>query len=76
MLESRPRMWPVDPKLVRIPAIRGRWAVEPGDQGGSRLTYQSFSEPGGSIPAFMIHGAQLDQIVHDVETLLDRLHHL
>ncbi|HRI52239.1 MAG TPA: START domain-containing protein [Pseudomonadota bacterium] len=64
---------PVDPKHVRIPAIRGRWLIEPEGAGGSRLTYQSFSEPGGSIPAFMIHGAQLDQIVHDVEGLLQRL---
>lgn len=64
---------PVDPKHVRIPAIRGRWLIEPDDKGGSRLTYQSFSEPGGTIPAFMIHGAQFDQIVHDVEGLLQRL---
>ena len=64
---------PVDPKYVRIPAIRGRWLIEPDDKGGSRLTYQSFSEPGGSIPAFLIHGAQFDQIVHDVEGLLQRL---
>lgn len=63
---------PVDPKHVRIPAIRGRWLIEPAGA-GSRLTYQSFSEPGGSIPAFMIHGAQFDQIVHDVEGLLTRL---
>jgi hypothetical protein len=64
---------PVDPKHVRIPAIRGRWLIEPATAGGSRLTYQSFSEPGGSIPAFMIHGAQFDQIVQDVEGLLKRL---
>lgn len=67
---------PVDPKYVRIPAIRGRWLIEPDDKGGSRLTYQSFSEPGGSIPAFLIHGAQFDQIVHDIEGLLQRLGNL
>jgi len=61
---------PVDPKHVRIPAIRGHWLIEPAGPGGSRLTYQSFSEPGGSIPAFMIHGAQFDQVVQDVEGLL------
>lgn len=64
---------PVDPKHVRIPAIRGRWLIEPDDKGGSRLTYQSFSEPGGTIPAFLIHGAQFDQMVHDIEGLLQRL---
>ncbi len=67
---------PVDPNYVRIPAIRGAWAVEPDDKGGSRLTYQSFSEPGGSIPAFMIHGAQFDQVIHDIERVQERLRNL
>jgi hypothetical protein len=64
---------PVDPKYVRIPAIRGGWSVEPDDKGGSRLTYQTFSEPGGSIPSFMIHGAQFDQCVNDVERVQEML---
>lgn len=64
---------PVDPKFVRIPAIRGSWSVEPDDKGGSRLTYQTFSEPGGSIPAFMIHGAHFDQCVTDVERVQEML---
>lgn len=63
----------VDPKYVRIPAIRGAWSAEPDGAGGSKLTYTSFSEPGGSIPAFLIHGAHFDQIVHDVKRLVERL---
>lgn len=62
-----------DPKYVRIPAIRGAWSAEPDGSGGSKLTYQSFSEPGGSIPSFLIHGAQFDQIVNDVKRLVDRI---
>lgn len=64
---------PVDPKHVRIPAIRGAWIIEPNADGGSFLTYQSYSEPGGSIPPFLIHGAQLDQLVADIERALERL---
>ncbi len=64
---------PVDPHFVRIPAIRGSWSIEPGEGGGSRLTYRTYSEPGGSVPAFMIHGAQVDQAISNVEGLLNRL---
>lgn len=64
---------PADPKYVRIPAIRGSWSVEGDDKGGSRLTYQTFSEPGGSVPSFLIHGAHFDQCVSDVERVLDML---
>ncbi len=64
---------PLTPAHVRIPVIRGRWAVEPDEQGGSRLSYQSFVEPGGSLPSFLVHGAQLNQLVHDIEELMGRV---
>lgn len=64
---------PLTPKHVRIPVIRGRWVVEPDEQGGSRLSYQSFVEPGGSLPSFLVHGAQLEQLVHDIEELMGRV---
>lgn len=67
---------PADPHYVRIPAIRGAWIAESDDKGGSRLIYQSYSEPGGSIPAFLIHGAQIDQFVSDLERVVDRLRQL
>ena len=64
---------PVPPKFVRIPAIRGSWTAESDGQGGTRLTYVSFSEPGGSIPAFLVHGAQFDSVVDSVLRLQDKL---
>lgn len=67
---------PEDRKHVRITRIRGAWIVEANGKGGSRLTYRSFSEPGGSIPAFLIHGAQFDQVIWDVERILERLSNL
>ncbi len=66
---------PPDPHFVRIPAIRGRWLVEaePGQPGSSHVTYQTYSEPGGSVPAFVIHGAQVDQVVRAIEALGARI---
>lgn len=63
---------PPDPKRVRLPVVRGAWTIEPAP-GGSRLTYVCYSEPGGSIPAFMVKGAQRDHAGIDVERVLARL---
>ncbi len=55
---------------VRIPIVRGAWIVERAATGGSRMTYLCYSEPGGSVPAFMVRGAQRDQVVVDVKRVL------
>ncbi len=60
---------PLRPHFVRIPVIRGGWIVEP-DGGGSFVTYLSYSEPGGSIPAWVTKGAQRDAAVFSVEASL------
>ncbi|MFO0577064.1 MAG: hypothetical protein U1A78_23920 [Polyangia bacterium] len=57
-------------KHVRIPIIRGEWTLVPRPEGGARVTFQCFSEPGGSVPAFMVRGAQQDQVVSDVRRIL------
>lgn len=79
---------PPDPGFVRIPRIEGGWLIEscdatsavsaptpeaPCQPGGSRLTYVSYSEPGGSVPAFVVRGAQADQTLNDVLRVIDRL---
>ncbi len=58
---------------VRIPMIAAGWMTEPDGAGGTRLTYYAFSEPGGSIPAFLVRGAQQDRSVADVARMLRRL---
>jgi hypothetical protein len=63
---------PPDPKFVRLPVVRGAWTIEAA-AGGSRLTYVCYSEPGGSIPAFLVRGAQQDQVPLDVNRILDRV---
>jgi hypothetical protein len=57
-------------KHVRIPIIRGEWTLVPTREGGAQVTFQCFSEPGGSVPAFMVRGAQQDQVVSDVRRVL------
>ena len=41
---------------VRISKLRGEWKFERADQGLTRVTYLVFSDPGGTIPTFMVEG--------------------
>jgi hypothetical protein len=58
---------------VRIPLIAAGWFVEPGARGGTRLGYFAYSEPGGSVPAFLVRGAQADRSLADVVRMVHRL---
>lgn len=41
---------------VRVSKLRGHWLFEPVDGGKTKLTYVVFTDPGGSIPAFLVEG--------------------
>lgn len=41
---------------VRITKVRGFWLFEPAEGGKTKLTYVILSDPGGSIPAFLVEG--------------------
>jgi hypothetical protein len=58
---------------VRITMIRAGWYVEPDGRGGTRLGYFAYSEPGGSVPAWLVRGAQADRSVADVVRMAKRL---
>ena len=58
---------------VRIPAIAAGWFVEPGAHGGTRLGHFAYSEPGGSVPAFLVRGAQQDSLLKEFVRVLARL---
>jgi hypothetical protein len=60
---------PPDARFVRLPMVRGAWTLVEAP-GGARVTYQCYSEPGGSVPAFIIRSAQQDQVATDVERML------
>jgi hypothetical protein len=57
---------------VRVPLIRGAWAVSSDGSGGSVLIYTCYSEPGGSIPAWVARGPQKDQFLFDMRRALRR----
>ena len=60
---------PPDPDFVRIPIVEGAWEFRP-DGTGTQITYTVYSEPGGSVPAFMVRGAQVDEALENVRFLL------
>jgi hypothetical protein len=62
---------PVDKNYVRMPMIRGLWTAAP-SAAGTSLSYVIYSDPGGSLPAFMARGAQVDQVFIDVERAVAR----
>jgi hypothetical protein len=64
---------PGNPKFVRLPVVRGAWTLEAAPSGATRLTYVCYSEPGGSIPAFLVRGAQQDHVAADVQQILAHL---
>lgn len=41
---------------VRVSKLRGHWLFEPVEGGKTKLTYVVFTDPGGSIPAFLVEG--------------------
>lgn len=76
---------PPAPGHVRVPVIRGDWIITPvapdpaarvdgSDRpaNGAQITYLCYSEPGGSIPAFMARGAQQEQVLIDIRRILAR----
>jgi hypothetical protein len=63
---------PPQPGFVRIPRIAGSWTVEPGEHGGTLISYVVFSEPGGNIPAWLARGGQRKSVVSFMKTILKR----
>lgn len=57
---------------VRITKLRGEWRFEPGAGGKTRVTYVIFSDPGGSIPAFMVEGSRRKIAVRWVKMIVAR----
>ena len=56
---------PPDPKYVRMPLVEGFWEVSPSADGGSVVRYEVYSEPGGSVPAFIIKEPQVNEALKD-----------
>jgi hypothetical protein len=52
--------------FVRLPVVRGKWTLTPAAT-ATHVVYECYSEPGGSVPAFLVRGAQQSQVARDVE---------
>lgn len=57
---------PMPDGYVRIQRLWGGWTFTPVD-GQTQLVYTQFSDPAGSIPAFLANGAQRDVAVETVK---------
>ncbi len=58
-------------KTASAAAVSGESAAA----AATRITYLCYSEPGGSIPAFMARGAQQDQVLIDIRRIVGRAQH-
>ena len=64
---------PPDKNHVRVPSIRGRWLIEPGSGSkGSRVLYEVFSDPGGTLPSWLLNTVQGEAVAKLVRAMLQR----
>ena len=64
---------PPNKDYIRVPAIRGRWQVEPGPDGkGAKLRYEVFSDPGGTLPSWLLNRVQGEAVGRLVRAMLQR----
>lgn len=63
---------PVRREFVRITKLWGSWHFEALPAGGVRVTYTSFSDPGGSIPAFLVKGPQRSAAITWMKRTMER----
>lgn len=68
---THPR-FPPKSGIVRLPRVEGECTIEPAEGGGSDISYVLFSDPGGSLPAFVARSAQRDSTVKWILDILRR----
>jgi hypothetical protein len=61
---------PPNPHYVRLTAVRGLWHIQPDGGSGSNISYQVYSEPGGSVPAFLVRGTLQDETMKELERVV------
>lgn len=63
---------PPVPDYVRVQVVRGMWEVVSKGPGSSQVTYHVYTDPGGSIPNFIINMANKKGVSRAVVALRDR----
>ena len=57
---------------IRVRNIRGGWELRPSASGGTDITYWMHSDPGGSIPAWIVNLVQKREVPKYIRLMLDR----
>lgn len=57
---------------VRITKLHGHWRFAPTPEGGSRVVYTVFSDPGGSVPAFLVRAGMKGSVLAWAKLVLRR----
>jgi regulatory protein YycH of two-component signal transduction system YycFG len=52
---NAPDKFPLDKDFMRIQEAGGEWLLEPLSEHQSKLTYQFYADPGGSLPAWLVN---------------------
>lgn len=63
---------PVQPGVVRMTKLRGSWVFDAVEGGKVRITYTIFSDPAGSVPAFLVRGPQRAAALTWLKRVIDR----
>lgn len=63
---------PLQSGFVRLTKLWGTWQFEALPAGGARVVYTSFSDPAGSIPAFIVKGPQRSAAIMWMKRTMDR----
>ena len=63
---------PPQPGRIRAPIVSGSCVIEPGENGGSTVTYEMLTDMGGSLPAWAARSAIRDSAVEWVKVMDER----
>lgn len=63
---------PVRKDFVRLKAVRGHWLLTPVETGAVKIVYRIFSDPGGTVPPFLVWGGQRNAAIDFLKTILKR----
>ncbi|MGB6153036.1 MAG: START domain-containing protein [Pricia sp.] len=67
---------PPEKGIIRMPVARGSWTFEPIDSSQSIATYEVYTDPGGSLPAWMYNSTVqkgLPKELNDIEQIAKEL---
>ncbi len=67
---------PAETGIVRMPIATGSWIFEPKSQNTSKATYEVYTDPGGSLPAWMYNFTVekgLPKELDNIEDIVNRL---